>query len=114
MLSPTLDIQKRDEHSHCAASPCWASSLIPHHKRYARAWYLYNDQNLSDEAKKMLEREMDAAQNDFAWDEFQAFKATLPGYLAHWKALAARAHSALPNAPVQKHGGNVAHNQSTL
>lgn len=80
-----------------AASPCGAPLSFPHHERYARAWYLYNDQNLSNEAKKTLEREMDSAQDDFSWDEFQSFKATLPGYVAHWKAMEARARSALPN-----------------
>lgn len=51
-----------------------------HHVRYARAWSLYQDDDISDESRKALEREMDAAQNSFEWNEFQEFKKTLPGY----------------------------------
>lgn len=81
-----------------ALAASWARIPGPHHERYARAWYLYNDPNLSNKAKETLEREMDSVQNDFSWSEFQSFKATLPGYVAHWKALGARAHAVLPNA----------------
>ena len=56
-----------------------------HHLRYQRAWALYQDPGLSDEARGVLEREMDAAQNHFQWDEFQAFKQTLPGFLDFWR-----------------------------
>lgn len=59
----------------------------PHHVRYARAWDLYRDESLSDEARQILEQEMDAAQDHFNQEEFRVFKQTLPGYLAHWKKL---------------------------
>ena len=52
-----------------------------HHVRYARAWLLYQDQDISDDSRLALEREMDAAQNSFEWNEFQKFKKTLPGYV---------------------------------
>ena len=56
-----------------------------HHIRYARAWALYQDEKLDDEAKLALEKEMDSAQNDFSFDEFQVFKKKLPGYMAYWE-----------------------------
>jgi len=56
-----------------------------HHKRYARAWSLYQDKTLSKDAKIALEREMDSAQNHFSWDEFQVFKATLPNFVDFWE-----------------------------
>ena len=30
---------------------------------------------------------MDAAQNLFSWDEFQAFKKTLPGFVEYWGSI---------------------------
>ena len=56
-----------------------------HHLRYQRAWALHQDPNISDVARGFLEREMDSAQESFGWDEFQAFKETLPGYLDFWR-----------------------------
>jgi hypothetical protein len=62
--------------------------MIPsHHERYARAWDLYLDESLSDGARRSLEQEMDSAQNHFTWDEFQAFKLTLPGFVEHWDGM---------------------------
>lgn len=58
-----------------------------HHARYSRAWFLHQDAELSDESRLILEREMDDAQNYFGWDEFQEFKATLPGYIEHWDGM---------------------------
>lgn len=60
------------------------SNLPKHHERYARAWSLYQDDTLSDEARQALENEMDNAQNDFSFAEFQEFKFTLPGFIEHW------------------------------
>jgi len=56
-----------------------------HHIHYQRAWALYQDPGLSDEARSVLEREMDSAQDAFRYDEFQAFKETLPGFLDFWR-----------------------------
>mgnify|MGYP003660893880 CR=1 FL=1 len=56
-----------------------------HHARYARAWKMHQDKGISDEAKRMLEKEMDSAQNHFEWDEFHTFKKTLPGFVQFWK-----------------------------
>lgn len=64
------------------STPCPA--LPDHHRRYALAWSLYRDDSLADGAREALEREMDAAQNLFGWDEFQDFKQTLPGFVEHW------------------------------
>jgi len=75
--------------------------LPAHHLRYAVAWSLYQDE-LSDLASRALEREMDAAQNLFTWDEFQVFKQTLPGYIEFWKRFAA---SILLNAEQQVEKG---------
>lgn len=62
--------------------------MIPeHHTRYARAWSLYQDPSLDDEARRILEDEMDAAQNHFSWGEFRSFKTTLPGFVQHWRGL---------------------------
>lgn len=55
-----------------------------HHRRYAAAWSLHQDRSCSDESRILLEHEMDDAQNHFEWDEFQQFKATLPGFAEHW------------------------------
>ena len=64
------------------------SIVVPkHHARYARAWFLHQDADLSDESRLILEHEMDDAQNNFSWDEFQKFKATLPGYIEHWDGI---------------------------
>ena len=60
-----------------------------HHRRYRVAWGLYRDRSLSQGHLKALEREMDNAQNRFAFDEFQDFKETLPGFNEHWDQLAA-------------------------
>lgn len=57
-----------------------------HHTRYRNAWlswlslnrYDYNNSALDEQFR--LEDEMDQAQNDFTWDEFQQFKITLPFY----------------------------------
>lgn len=59
--------------------------LPEHHVRYARAWVLHRDTDISDSAREILEREMDAAQNLFGWDEFQEFKVTLPGFVEFWE-----------------------------
>ena len=56
-----------------------------HHERYARAWSLHRDPSMSDELRRILECEMDEAQNHFGWDEFQQFKETLPGYVEYWE-----------------------------
>ncbi len=61
------------------------SALPDHHARYARAWILWRDEGLPEAAKVTLENEMDAAQNFFGWDEFQTFKASLPGFSESWK-----------------------------
>ena len=58
-----------------------------HHERYARAWSLHRDPDMSDESRQILEREMDDSQNHFTWDEFQEFKETLPGFVDHWAGL---------------------------
>ena len=55
-----------------------------HQNRYALAWSLWKEPSCSPENKLVLEREMDNAQNNFTWQEFQDFKETLPGYLDHW------------------------------
>jgi hypothetical protein len=65
------------------AMPCYAS-LPDHHVRYARAWALHQDADMPDSSREILEREMDSAQNLFGWDEFQKFKATLPGFMEFW------------------------------
>lgn len=56
-----------------------------HHVRYARAWMLHEDSGMPEHCKEILEREMDAAQNDFTYDEFQIFKITLPGFVEFWQ-----------------------------
>lgn len=53
-----------------------------HHKRYREAWEAYRKTGNPD-----LGRKMDMAQNQFTWDEFQAFKKTLPGFCEHWQGL---------------------------
>lgn len=58
---------------------------MTHQQRYRDAWEKYRDPTLTDAERQVLEQEMDSAQNDFTWDEFQDFKKTLPGYLEHWK-----------------------------
>lgn len=58
-----------------------------HHRRYALAWDLYQDSGLTEESRRALEKEMDAAQTLFKWGEFQDFKRTLPGYEKYWKQL---------------------------
>jgi len=58
-----------------------------HHERYARAWSLHRDPDISDESRRILEQEMDDAQNYFSWDEFQEFKRTLPGFDEYWEFL---------------------------
>lgn len=55
-----------------------------HHIRYARAWNLFQDDSLSQEARDSLMSEMDSAQNYFGWQEFQDFKVTLPGFVEFW------------------------------
>lgn len=60
------------------------NQLPEHHLRYSRAWSLYQDKSLSDEARLILEQEMDDAQNNFGWNEFQEFKETLTGYNKFW------------------------------
>lgn len=66
--------------------PILKDETIPpiHQLRYARAWELYQDHKLSDYAQRVLEDEMDSAQNDFTFPEFQTFKRTLPGFVEHW------------------------------
>lgn len=54
-----------------------------HHKRYARAWALWQDAT-ADSQKRILEVEMDSAQNHFSFAEFQEFKKTLDGFQEHW------------------------------
>lgn len=57
-----------------------------HERRYSLAWALY--QETTDEKCKMfLEREMDAAQERFTFDEFQDFKKTLPCYTHYWNSI---------------------------
>lgn len=66
----------------------WQIAIMPNHtERYARAWDLYRSEGLSDEAKIILEREMDEAQNSFSFDEFQEFKKTLPGFCEYWESI---------------------------
>ena len=64
-------------------------------KRYETAWNLYLDPDLSEEAKLTLQKEMDSAQNEFTWDEFQEFKKTLKGFVEHWDMLRAEALDAI-------------------
>ena len=64
-------------------------TIPEHHHRYATAWSLHKDPNCSAESRLILEQEMDDAQNDFTWDEFQAFKCTLPGFIEHWQKIIA-------------------------
>jgi hypothetical protein len=59
--------------------------VMVHHERYRRAWLLYQSKGLSDEAKKALEREMDAAQEHFTYEEFALFKRSLPGFQDFWR-----------------------------
>lgn len=58
-----------------------------HHRRYAIAWSLHQDPTCSEESRLILEREMDDAQNSFEWEEFQAFKVTLSGFVECWSAM---------------------------
>jgi len=60
-----------------------------HHRLYRLAWESYIDPDTPKSCKRNLEKEMDSAQNHFCWDEFQEFKETLPGYIAHWEGLKA-------------------------
>jgi len=55
-----------------------------HYRRYRLAWESYADPDTPKKCKEALEKEMDSAQNDFKFDEFQEFKETLPGYTEHW------------------------------
>lgn len=64
-------------------------------KRYETAWNLYLDPDLSKEAKLILQKEMDSAQNEFTWDEFQEFKKTLKGFVEHWDMLRAESLAAI-------------------
>jgi len=58
-----------------------------HHKRYRVAWEAHRDPDTPKSCLKDIENEMDNAQNDFKWDEFQEFKQTLPGYIEHWEKM---------------------------
>lgn len=57
-----------------------------HHKRYARAWDLYQDKTLDHDTRTVLETEMDDAQEDFTMGEFMEFRETLPKFCAFWDA----------------------------
>ena len=50
---------------------------------------------MSEEAKLTLQKEMDSAQNEFTWDEFQEFKKTIKGFVEHWDMLRAEALDAI-------------------
>lgn len=52
-----------------------------HHARYRRAWELYCDPTCSFSNKKILEKEMDSAQESFDFNEFKDFVKTLPGFM---------------------------------
>ena len=56
-----------------------------HHIRYARAWDLWRSIEGYSEAKTILEKEMDSAQNLFTRKEFEEFKESLEGYSEHWE-----------------------------
>ena len=75
---------------------CRLEPLPEHHRRYAIAWSLHQDPDCSEESRLILEREMDDAQNSFGWDEFQKFKATLPGFIEHWASMRESALAELP------------------
>ena len=79
------------------------SQVPDHHLRYARAWTLYRERRLPEECLLILEREMDSAQDEFRFDEFQVFKETLPGYLKFWEEWQAEFLADLSN----KGGGDV-------
>jgi len=55
-----------------------------HHIRYARAWMLRQSDGMTTTAKLACEREMDAAQELFTWEEFRDFKLTLDGFVDFW------------------------------
>ena len=61
------------------------SALPDHHRRYAVAWTIYRDRGLPEDARLILECEMDSAQNEFRFDEWEAFRETLPGFLQFWE-----------------------------
>lgn len=61
-----------------------------HHIRYRKAWEEYKTTTDKTRAKE-LEKEMDNAQNDFAFSEFQEFKKTLDGYQEYWNFLVTKA-----------------------
>jgi len=73
------------EHIKSPANQHMNKIMPEHHRRYAMAWTLHCEPNCSQETKIILEKEMDNAQNHFSWDEFQAFKQTLPGFVEFWK-----------------------------
>ena len=84
-VSHDFEHHTREEGYSCEDSrPASCSALPDHHRRYALAWALYRDETLTNEARETLEREMDSAQNLFGWDEFQAFKQTLSGFVECW------------------------------
>ena len=56
-----------------------------HHRRYALAWSLYTDPEMSEKSKRILMAHMDKVQESFEWKEFQQFKQTLPGYEEYWR-----------------------------
>jgi hypothetical protein len=57
-----------------------------HHRRYREAWIEYRT-NFDEQRKIELEKEMDAAQSHFSWEEFQSFKQTLPSFVEYWNDL---------------------------
>lgn len=59
---------------------------MSHQDAYCQAWMEYKDCR-DPVRKKELEQAMDEAQNNFTWDEFQAFKITLPGFVEFWSNL---------------------------
>jgi len=58
-----------------------------HQIRYARAWALHQDEGLDEASREACEREMDSAQNDFSFAEFQGFKDELPGFVEYWNGI---------------------------
>ena len=58
-----------------------------HYRRYRVAWEAYIDPDTPDACRLDLENEMDSAQNEFTFDEFQEFKKTLPGFVRFWQEL---------------------------
>lgn len=71
-----------------------------HHRRYRLAWDSYIDPDTSKECKKDLQIEMDKAQNEFEWDEFQIFKKTLIGYEELWAEITNKLYELLERVVV--------------